>query len=267
MMKNRIISAIIVLAILIPIILYGGMLFNIVAYLIGLMALKEFLDAKNKRKTIPLFIKVMSYIFLTLIILVDVNSTSDVFSLDYRVIAALFISFLLPAVLYHDAKKYNVKDGFYMIGGILFLGISMALLIMLRHLDLKLFIFLITITITTDVFAYLTGNLIGKHKLLTEISPKKTWEGLIGGTIMGVFVSAMFYHTCIDPTFSKSYLLVICTFLSLLGQFGDLTFSAIKRYFGLKNFSNIMPGHGGVLDRLDSIIFVILGFTFFITIL
>ena len=138
---------------------------------------------------------------------------------------------------------------------------------MLRHTDLKLFVFLFTITITTDTFAYLTGSLIGKHKLLTEISPKKTWEGLIGGTIMGVFVSAMFYHTCIDPEFSKITLLAICTFLSLLAQFGDLAFSAMKRYFGIKDFSNLMPGHGGILDRLDSIIFVVLGFTFFITIL
>ena len=138
---------------------------------------------------------------------------------------------------------------------------------MLRTINLKIFIFLFTITIITDTFAYITGSLIGKHKLLTEISPLKTWEGLIGGTIMGVFVSVMFYHTCINPEFSLLYLIIICTFLSLLAQIGDLVFSAMKRYFGIKDFSNIMPGHGGVLDRLDSIIFVILGFIFFISIL
>ena len=109
--------------------------------------------------------------------------------------------------------------------------------------------------------------LIGKHKLLSEISPKKTVEGLIGGTIMGVFVSSMFFYTCITSNISILLLIIICTFLSLLGQFGDLIFSAVKRYFGIKDFSNIMPGHGGVLDRLDSIIFVLLGFTFFINIL
>ena len=138
---------------------------------------------------------------------------------------------------------------------------------MLRHIDLKLFIFLFTITITTDTFAYITGMLIGKHKLLPEVSPKKTWEGVVGGTLMGIFVSAMFYHTCINPEFSYLYLILICAFLSVVGQIGDLVFSAMKRYFGIKDFGNIMPGHGGVLDRLDSIIFVILGFTFFITVL
>ncbi len=266
-MTKRVISAIVALLVLIPIILHGGLIFNFVAYLIALLGLKEFIDAKNKKKEVPFFIALMAFIFISLIILVDVNSSSTLFSLDYRVLAALFIAFLLPVVLQNDQKKYSVTDAFYMLGGVLFLGISMALLIMLRYIDLKLFVFLFTITITTDTFAYLIGTLIGKHKLLIEISPKKTWEGLIGGTIMGVFVSSMFYYTCIDSNISLLLLVSVCTFLSLLGQFGDLVFSAIKRYFGIKDFSGIMPGHGGVLDRLDSIIFVILGFTFFINIL
>ncbi len=267
MMKTRIISAIVALVICIPIILHGGILFNIAVYVLGLIGLKEFVDARKGKKEIPFLMKLIAFVFMSLIILVDVNSLSTMFSLDYRVLAALFLAFILPAVLYHNHKRYNISDAFYLIGGVLFLGISVALLIMLRHLDLKIFIFLFTITITTDTFAYLTGELIGKHKLLTDISPKKTWEGLIVGTIMGVFVAAMFYHTCIDPDFSKILLLLMCSFLSLLGQLGDLAFSAIKRYFGIKDFSNLMPGHGGILDRLDSIIFVVLGFSFFITLL
>ncbi len=266
-MTKRIVSAIVALAIFVPIIIYGGIVFNIAVYLISMLGLKEFIDAKNAKKPVPFFINVIAYIFMTLIVLVDVNALSTMYSLDYRVLAALFIAFLLPAVLYHDAKKYNVTDAFYMIGGVLFLGISMALLIMVRNIDLNLFVFLFTITITTDIFAYVSGMLIGKHKLLTEISPNKTWEGLIIGTIMGVFVSSTFYYTCIDPSASLIGVVSFCAFLSLLGQFGDLIFSAIKRYFGIKDFSNIMPGHGGVLDRLDSIIFVLLGFTFFITII
>jgi phosphatidate cytidylyltransferase len=245
----------------------GGIAFNLAVYIISIFSLKEFIDIKGTRKPIPNFIQFISYIFMTLLILVDVTSISTTYSLDYRVLAALFLSYLLPAVIYHDPKKYSIKDAFYMIGGVLFLGISMALLIMLRESGLKLFIFLFTITITTDTFAYIGGRLVGKHKLLETISPNKTWEGLIIGTIMGVFVSSMYYHTCIDPEFNKILLLMITTFLSLIGQFGDLSFSAIKRYFGKKDFSNLIPGHGGILDRLDSIIFVLLGFTFFIGIM
>ena len=146
-MKTRIISAIVLLLILIPIILKGGIIFNVCAYIIGLMTLKELLDARGKKKEIPFIINLLSYIFLSLIILVDVSSTNINYSLDYRIIAVLFLMFFIPTVLYHDKHKYSIVDAFYMIGSILFLGISMALLIMLRTYDLKLFIYLFRIKV------------------------------------------------------------------------------------------------------------------------
>lgn len=266
-MKKRIISAIVLLALCIPFILMGGFAFNLAVYVISMFALKEFIDIKGTRKPVPYFIQFISYIFMTLLVLVDVASVSTLYSLDFRLLAALFISYLIPVVIYHDYKKYSIKDAFYMIGGVLFLGISMALLIMLREAGLRMFVFLFTITVTTDIFAYVSGTLIRKHKLIPEVSPNKTWEGLIIGSLMGIFVSTLYYHTCIDPEFSILMLIFTTTLLTLIGQFGDLTFSAIKRCFGKKDFSNLIPGHGGILDRLDSIIFVLLGFTFFMTIL
>lgn len=266
-MKTRIISAVIALAIIIPLILNGGAIFNLGVYVISILALKEFLDIKSTKKQIPIFIQLIAYIFITILIAFNSKDLSNVFTLDYRILAALFMAFLIPTVFYHERSKYSINDAFYLIGGLLFLGISMSLLILVRSLDLNLLIFLLLIPMVTDIFAYITGMLIGKNKLLEEISPKKTVEGMVGGTIMGVFISAMFYHTVIDPTFSKVELVAICTFLSLLGQYGDLVFSAIKRYFGKKDFSNLIPGHGGILDRLDSIIFVLLGFMYFITII
>lgn len=266
-MKTRIISAIIALAIIIPLIYYGGTAFNLGVYIISLLALKEFLDTKSTKKQIPIFIQLIAYIFITILIAFNSKDLSGVFTLDYRILSALFMAFLIPTVFYHERSKYSINDAFYLIGGLLFLGISMSLLILIRSIDINLLIFLLIIPMATDIFAYITGMLIGKHPLLTEISPKKTIEGMIGGTIMGVFISAMFHHTVIDPNFSKIELLAICTFLSVLGQYGDLVFSAIKRYFGKKDFSNLMPGHGGILDRLDSIIFVLLGFMFFMTII
>lgn len=266
-MKTRIISAIIALAIIIPLILNGGAIFNLGVYVISILALKEFLDIKSTKKQIPIFIQLIAYIFITILIAFNSKDLSNVFTLDYRILAALFMAFLIPTVFYHERSKYSINDAFYLIGGLLFLGISMSLLILVRSLDLNLLIFLLLIPMVTDIFAYITGMLIGKNKLLEEISPKKTVEGMVGGTIMGVFISAIFYHAVIDPTFSKVELVAICTFLSLLGQYGDLVFSAIKRYFGKKDFSNLIPGHGGILDRLDSIIFVLLGFMYFITII
>lgn len=266
-MKKRIISAIIALAIIIPLIAVGGTAFNIGVYIIAIIALKEFLDTKSTKKQLPIFIQLIAYIFITVIIMANSKDISNVFTLDYRILSALFMAFLIPTVFYHERSKYSINDAFFLIGALLFLGISMSLLILVRSIDLNLLIFLLLIPMVTDIFAYITGMLIGKHKLLEEISPKKTVEGMIGGTLMGVFVGAMFHHTVIDPTFPKLEILAICMFLSLLGQYGDLVFSAIKRYFGKKDFSNLIPGHGGILDRLDSIIFVLLGFMFFITIL
>lgn len=263
-MGKRVISALVALAIIIPLIIKGGLPFNIGVYVISIIALKEFLDIKGVKKTLPIFIQLIAYIFMTLIIMVDVKNTASLFTLDYKVLVALFISFLIPTVFYHERSKYSINDAFYMIGGLMFLSISMSILILIRNISLNLLVFLLLIPMVTDIFAYISGSLIGKRKLLESVSPKKTIEGMVIGTLMGVFVSAMFYHTVIDVEFSKTNLLLICTFLSVLGQLGDLVFSAIKRYFGKKDFSNLMPGHGGILDRLDSIIFVVLGFMFFI---
>ena len=175
--------------------------------------------------------------------------------------------YLIPTILYHDRKIYSVNDAFYMLGGLIFIAASFSLLISIREKSLLLLIYLFLISIMTDTYAYITGMLIGKHKMISEISPKKTWEGMIGGTVVGVFIATLFYHNFIDNSLQLYILIMITLFLSILGQFGDLTFSAIKRYFNKKDFPNIMPGHGGVLDRFDSILFIVLGFIFFISII
>lgn len=261
-MKIRIISALVVLAIFIPLFIIGGNSFNIAIYILSILAMKEFIDVKSTKKEVPIFIKFICYIMMTLLVLTNTSTTEIVFGADYRIIAGLFLSLLIPTVLYHDVKKYSPVDAFYFIGGIFFLGTSFSLIILLRNQGIHLLLYLFLITIITDTYALITGLLIGKNKLLETISPKKTWEGLFGGTIMGTFISTVFYHNVIDPHLSIWIIIIISLFLSIIGQFGDLAFSAIKRYFGKKDFSNIMPGHGGVLDRLDSIIFVLLGFMF-----
>lgn len=270
-MKKRVISAIIMLGIFIPLFLIGNIFFTLAIYFVSMLALKEFLDIKSTKKELPEFINFISYLLLTLLIFFNTsiggNGEKIILTMDFRILSGLFLIFLIPTVLYHDRKKYSVNDAFYLIGGIFFLGTSMSLLILLRNHGTLLLTYLLLITIITDTYAYLTGSLIGKHKLIEEISPKKTWEGTILGTLFAVFISTMFYHTVINPEVSIWILIFISTFLSIIGQFGDLFFSAIKRYYGKKDFSNLIPGHGGILDRLDSIIFVILGYTFFITIL
>ena len=266
-MKKRIISAIVALLILVKIFIIGGNIYNIAIYILSLLGVREFLKIKSEKKEIPNFINFISYIIITLLVFYNISNTELLFSIDYRVITGLFLVFLLPTLFYHDRKLYSINDAFYLIGGLFFLGISFSLMITLRNIGLEYIIYLFLITIMTDSFAYIVGSLIGRHKLLTEVSPNKTWEGTIGGSIFGVFISSIFYITVINPDISIVAISFITLFLSILGQFGDLCFSAIKRYYGKKDFSNIMPGHGGILDRFDSIIFVILGFMFFISVI
>ena len=266
-MKQRVISATVAFAIFIPIFIIGGRVFNIAFYILTLLGLREFMNARETEKKFPDFIRLISYILISFLYFVNTYDAGLSFSIDYRIIAGLSLSLLLPVILYHDEKVYNVRDAFYLLGGVFFLGFVMSLFYMYRTRSLSLIIFLFLVTIITDSYAYFTGKLIGKTKLIESISPNKTWEGTIGGSLIGTFVCTVYYLTVINPNASVFAISIVVLLLSVIGQLGDLFFSAIKRRFRIKDFSNIMPGHGGVLDRFDSIIFVMLTFTFFLNIL
>ena len=266
-MKTRIISSIIALLIFIPIFIVGGLIFNVALYIIMILGIREFMKAREKKQKYPDFIRLVTYIMITIIYFECTLKGNLILSFDYRIIAGTFLTLMLPVVLYHNEKVYNVEDAFSLVGATLFLGLSMSLFNMYRNLNLEHLIFLLLITIFTDTFAYFVGVLIGKNKLVETISPKKTWEGTIGGSLVATFVCTVYYLTVINSEANIVMISLIVLFLSLIGQFGDLFFSAIKRKYGIKDFSKIMPGHGGVLDRLDSIIFVMLAYTFFLSIL
>ena len=266
-MKKRVISAIVALIIAVPLLLKGGLLFELGVIALSMLALREFLKAREEKKELPVFINFISYIMIVLLVSTGINNTNLTFAIDYRVLSALLMVFLLPTILYHDRSLYSITDAFYLIGGVFFLGISFSLMIIYRNISLLLIIYLFLITIFTDTYAYIMGGLVGRHKLLEVISPNKTWEGVIFGSLFGTLIASVYYVTIINQSSNIVLIVLMTLFLSIIGQFGDLVFSAIKRYFGKKDFSNIMPGHGGILDRFDSIIFVMLGFMFFITLL
>lgn len=266
-MRKGLVSRSILLLCCVPLLLVGGFLFDVAILLISLFSLYEFMKIKEEKKKLPNFIKFISYIIMTLMIFMNVENNLFVFAIDYRVLAGLFILFLIPTVLYHKKEKYSINDAFYMIGGILFLGISLSTLVIIREKSLNLLIYLLLISFITDIYSMVIGKLIGKRKLLEVISPNKTLEGMIGGVAFGVFIPTCYYYLFVSNDNPLYVIILITLFLSLLGQLGDLAFSAIKRYFSKKDFSDFIPGYGGLLDRLDSIIFVVLGFMFFMTII
>jgi phosphatidate cytidylyltransferase len=255
------------IAIIIPVFIIGGDLYRVFVVVLSMLGMKEYLDIKEEKKQLPILMKLLSYLFIPLILLCVSVDSKLVMNIDFRIITGLFLVLLLPVVIYHDRKIYSINDACYLFFGVMFLGIAMSLFNTYYFINKFLLLYLVLITTMTDSFALFTGMLVGRHKLLEVISPKKTWEGLVGGAVFGTFISTAFYVTVIDPHISVLLVAAITLFLSIVGQFGDLFFSAIKRYFGKKDFSNLIPGHGGILDRLDSLIFLLLAFSFFLNIL
>ncbi len=258
-MKSRVLSAILLVVIFLPLLIIGGIPFSILMGLIAVLAFYELIHIKETKKKLPLLIKLFAYI---LVIFFTLHSTSTIdfqYNMDYIVMSIIIFVFLSPLVFINNSEKYSINDALYLISSVLFIGLSFNLLIVTRNYDLRYILYLFLITTMTDSFALFTGRLVGKHKL-TSISPKKTIEGLLGGTFMGTFISVAFYHTVINPSMPLLTIIFITIALSLIGQLGDLVFSAIKRYYGKKDFSELIPGHGGILDRFDSIIFVVLAF-------
>ena len=259
-MKARIISAAVMLAIFIPCLILGGIAFKVLVAIIALFASYELVHIREQRKVFPLFIKIMTYVITVLIALNGTNNGNVLnFSFDYRYITFILFVYLFSMVLINDRKKYNINDAFYLSASCLLIGVTFNLILQLRNYSIYYVIYLFLITTMTDMFAMEVGKRIGKTKMAPLISPKKTYEGSIGGVIMGTFIPSIFYMQVIGTT-NPILVVGITMLLSIVAQLGDLSFSSIKRYYEKKDFSDLIPGHGGILDRLDSIIFVTLIF-------
>jgi phosphatidate cytidylyltransferase len=119
-------------------------------------------------------------------------------------------------------------------------------------------LFALCIVWATDIGAYMIGRQIGRHKLMPKVSPNKTVEGFVGGILSAVVVAAVYLLVDRQVVGNYSFVvtLVLVVIFSIFAQFGDLVESAIKRHFGVKDSGKLIPGHGGILDRFDSLIFV-----------
>ncbi len=130
------------------------------------------------------------------------------------------------------------------------------------------FILLLNFSCVADIFAYFVGRAIGKHKLAPVVSPKKTIEGSVGGalgTIIGTVLICLAFDQLYTLDINWLAAILITPVLSIIGMLGDLVMSAIKRTYGIKDYGNIMPGHGGVLDRVDSVLLVAPAFVIFLS--
>lgn len=183
-------------------------------------------------------------------------------------------------------KDFNGEDIGKALTIVNYVGIGIASIVILRSLGVRFIVYLLIISFSTDVFALVFGVKFGKRKLAPHISPKKTWEGAIGGTIVatllgsafallyGTFLPAESYlgglwnpdgHQTLLHRFAnfgeefwpQFFVIVPITFVaSIVAQIGDLVASKLKRTYNIKDFGTLLPGHGGILDRFDSVLFV-----------
>ena len=156
--------------------------------------------------------------------------------------------------------KTNIVDIALTLFGICYIAIFLMFIpiLMGREHGKLLVWYIIFAAWGTDVFAYTIGKRFGKHKF-SPVSPKKSIEGCIGGTIGAlafIIPYTVFINNCYDMHINYMLISAIGIILSFIGQVGDFSASTIKRYVGIKDFSNLFPGHGGMLDRIDSVIFI-----------
>lgn len=258
-MKKRIISAIILLLITVPIILIGKNIFALGIGIVGIMAFYEI----SKLEKYPNLVKITSLLSLLLLIFNCIDSNLLITGINYKSMLICLLLHFIPSCFYQIKGDYTSKDAFKLCSFIIMIGLGLNNFILIRNYSLSYFIFVLLLPILTDTFAYFGGMLIGKHKA-TKISPKKTWEGYIVGSLVATIIMTVYYLTFINIDANIILIVPIILFMTIAAELGDLFFSAIKRSYDIKDFSNLIPGHGGVVDRLDSLIFVSFMFIIFI---
>lgn len=229
----------------------GSYWFSAFSLILAIIAYYEFTVIIKVRFSIKWFVGFVGILFLFL----------PLFSFDFeqiqlKVLIALVL-FFITATIFNEDFSID-KAGLYLIG-VLYIGFGFISLAEAR-IDNGLYwtLSILLIIWTTDSGAYFIGRKFGKRKLVPKISPNKTVEGAIGGILTAFIIGVVIQFTL--QTFSSYYeALIITIVVSIAGQMGDLVESAIKRNFGVKDSGKILPGHGGVLDRLDSWIFVFIG--------
>ena len=301
--SNRVIVALVLAAIAIPSIIIGSWLIIVFA-LVGLVfATQEMLSVKTD-STYPLPIRIFVYLMMVLMIYYvfiynnlssvrfDFSQWSFETGLNKLELPTLVLTILALTLFFSSITdvRFKVPDATYLITMSLLLSLSFQSFLFLRFFpdfifgglprsmfeNSLLLLYAGVGTFSTDIGAYLVGTFFGKHKMNVRVSKNKTWEGFFGGffsSFMASFAFAWIADSLGSPllpflTMHEWYWLVLLSLsMPLIATLGDFTFSLIKREFGIKNFSNMLGEHGGILDRVDSFSMVVLVVTLIISLI
>ncbi len=279
-MKQRTITGVLIFLIMAPLLIFDVMeiVFQIVMGGFVVCAALELIKMFEKEKKFSPVIKFMMVLTPLLLFSSLVYTTHQEY-IDFKIpfaVCLINIFVMLCMTIFTDFDGKDVVKGIFVM---LYAGLGISSLVMIRAYNPDLILYLFIITALTDTFAYFTGMAFGKNKMAPVISPKKTWEGAIGGSICGAVIGSIFAlyfglssanifsSTFADGSMFTSILVVVLSlFCTIVSQIGDLVASKLKRTYDLKDFGKIFPGHGGVLDRFDSAIFLAI-FLFIFTLL
>lgn len=246
--NNRYLGAVMIAPFIIFVFL-GGIYLKGFVFALSVMAMWEFYRALKKKEFKP----IASIGYILLIIYYLLNNNFEL--MMYVIVIATFILLIIPVI----NLKYTFIDVALTLLGFMYAGVLFSFVYMVnRKMNGEFLVWLIFIgSWLSDTAAFYSGKFFGKNKLCPKVSPKKTIEGSLGGMIGATLFSGLFgiivnMYIGIMPIYHYFLIGALC---GVFGQFGDLVASSIKRYVGIKDYSNLIPGHGGILDRFDSIIF------------
>ena len=257
-MKTRLITAGVAVVIALAIIILGSF-FSVVITLalsiVSVLLCGEYLSAKKLNKDFKLFFPCLLFALL-----IPALSMTEA---RYIPLYLFVFGICVYSVVFH--KTAHTEDLMFTLVGVTIITVSLSVLNILVWDDPKHAAFWVVFTLgvpwVADSSAYFAGNYLGKHKLCPNISPNKTIEGavagVVGGTLSALLFGLIFKLIYGDVTVYYGVLLLIGVLNSIISIFGDLIFSIIKRSCKIKDFGSIMPGHGGLLDRFDSVLFCI----------
>lgn len=256
-MKQRVITAVVALAIFIPILYVGGIVLEVAAAILAIIGVYELFMMKGL--TLASFEGVLAALGAVLLV-VPITRLPFIPEQVNQFLPYYFIVMLLLVATVLSKNTYSFDEVGFPVLTSLYVGVGFQNLVIARADGLKVLLFAFFVVWATDIGAYMVGRKFGKNKLWPEISPNKTIEGALGGIASAVVVALIFllFFARNDASFGYGIvpLLLFTILFSVMGQLGDLVESAYKRHYGVKDSGKILPGHGGILDRFDSMLFV-----------